>query len=218
MRTMLRFEGIVSACLMACLMLFSGFVAASEEQGAMMKQGMLVAPCFDCHGVDGASTESDVPILAGQPEFFLIDNVMAFQARERPCRETRYRSGDTSRLPTSMCDIVADLSDDDIQIIAGFFFTKQFVSQAQQTDPALVEAGAAVYGEHCAKCHTHGGSNAEDDSSILAGQWMPYLRSALSDFRAGDRIALEEKMQNELDQLNESDIEALVHYFGSQGG
>lgn len=218
MRTTIRPESILSACLVACLVYFPGLVEATDEQGEMMKQGMLVAPCFDCHGVNGVSMESDVPILAGQPDFFFIDNVIAFRARQRPCRETHYRGGDTSRSPTSMCDIVADLSDDDIQIIAAFFSSKQFVSQAQQTDPALVEAGTAVHGEQCARCHTQGGSVAEDDSGILAGQWMLYLRNALNDYRSGVRIALEENMQHQLDQLNESDVEALVHYFGSQGG
>ena len=48
----------------------------------------------------------------------------------------------------------------------------------------------------------------------MAGQWMPYLRNALADFRNGDR-KMPKKMASKMKELNDADIEALLHFYGS---
>lgn len=206
----------MAATVAACLVVFSPAMSAQDQ--VETEASVLVAPCFECHGMMGVSTASDVPVIAGQPAFFFIDNLLAFQREERPCRETRYRAGDVGRPATDMCRIARELSEDQIQIIAEFFAAREFDYRTQETDPALAGAGAQVHERECSRCHTGGGRNPEDDAGILAGQWMPYLRATLQDYRAGQRISLEEAMQNRMDALSETELEQLVHFYGSQGG
>ena len=84
----------------------------------------------------------------------------------------------------------------------------------QKVDPALVEKGKALQNDLCVKCHDKGGSLASDDSGILAGQWMPYIRQALKEYSAGDRPMVK-KMKKKYKKLKDGDTEALIHYFGS---
>ena len=115
-----------------------------------------------------------------------------------------------------MCAVAQDLNEDDIAGIAEFYGSKEFVAAKQEFDADKAAAGAKVHKKLCEKCHADGGSYADDDASILAGQWMPYLEQALADQLSGDRTMLDEKMREKTDQLSEGDGEALIHFYGSQ--
>ena len=82
-------------------------------------------------------------------------------------------------------------------------------------DAEKVAAGAKLYGKNCEKCHDKNGSLADDDSGILAGQWLPYLEYSMQDFRA-DKRDMPKKMRKKVEKLDYSDIEALLQYFASQ--
>lgn len=175
----------------------------------------LVKLCADCHGKDGASTDPNVPIIGGFSAPYTTDSMIAYQEEERPCPESEYLTGDKKGQKITMCDIAKKLDEDEMKKIGEFFAAKPFVRATNQKfDPALAEKGKAVQDDLCVKCHDKGGSLASDDSGILAGQWMPYIRQAMKDYSSGDR-PMTKKMKKKYKKLDDEKIEALIHYFGS---
>ena len=172
--------------------------------------------CDRCHGADGVSAESDVPSIAGISSFILEEYIFEYQDDARACRESRYRSGDLEQPATDMCVVADDLSESDVAAIAEFYGNKEFTSAEQEFDAEKAALGANVHKKLCQKCHSDGGSYADDDASILAGQWMPYLEQALADQISGERTMLDEKMREKTDQLSEDDAESLINFYGSQ--
>lgn len=170
--------------------------------------------CADCHGKDGVSTETDIPKIGGLSKQYILDAMAAYQAKSRPCPASRYRSGDMSRPKTDMCQIAAGLDGAQSARIAAELAAKPFVPATQSTDPAKAALGKRIHETRCEKCHSQGGSSAADDSSILAGQWLPYLKQAFADFRSGMR-PMPKKMKLKIDELTEADIEALLAYYGA---
>ncbi len=186
----------------------------SLAQAADVEQ--LTQICHDCHGEDGLSQHSDVPVLAGQPYTVIEDNLLAFRSGERPCTTTGYRHGDTSRPPTSMCEIAGGLADEEIAALAAHFESLAFVPREQDYDPSRVEAGAAVHEKGgCAACHGERGRQTLAIACRLAGQWKPYLADAFRQIRAGERFA-PQVMKDAIMAFSEEDIENLLHYYASQ--
>ncbi len=175
------------------------------------------AVCADCHGIDGSSTQPDVPIIGGFSALALEEDLFAFKDRVRPCRTSNFRAGAPDRPPTDMCKLSADLSDDEIVQIAAFYASKAFVPAKQKPDPEKAARGEKIHNElKCVLCHGKGGSDPADDAGILAGQWMGYLKIALIDFRARKRW-IPKSMEAKFENLTEQDIEALAHFYGSGG-
>jgi sulfide dehydrogenase cytochrome subunit len=164
----------------------------------------VVADCNGCHGDDGVSQWTDVPTIAGVPEFVHSDALYIFRDEARPCSESQYKQGDTSKPATTMCAVTADLSDDMIDEIAAYYAGLPFVAAKQDFDAALAEAGKAV-----------GGANPEDEAGILAGNMMGYLEAQLADYRAGEREQ-PKKMEEKVSALTDDDVKALVNYYASQ--
>ena len=54
-----------------------------------------------------------------------------------------------------------------------------------------------------------------DEAGRLAGQWMPYLANAVTDFNGGHR-EMPKKMRAKMQELKDRDFEELVHFYGSQ--
>lgn len=174
----------------------------------------VVETCNDCHGDNGISQWSDVPTIAGMPEFVHADALYIYRDRERPCAESEYRLGDTSRPPVSMCDVVADLSDATLDALGAYYFELPFVPAKQDFDASLVNAGKAVHDELCEQCHSDGGANPDDEAGILAGQWTPYLEKTFAEYAAGKREQ-PSKMQDKMAQLDDADVKALLAYYAS---
>jgi len=175
----------------------------------------LIADCNDCHGKDGVSTEKDIPIIAGQSYVVLEDALLVFADDSRPCKESEYRHGDTSRAAVTMCALAARLSEVEIESISEHYAELPFLAATQSFDEALVSRGATVHDRNCEKCHSEGGSLADDDAGILAGQWTPYLRSAIEEFMSEER-AMSKKMAEKMKRVKAEDFEALLHFYASE--
>ena len=63
--------------------------------------------------------------------------------------------------------------------------------------------------------HENNGSSPDEDNAILAGQWTPYLRDQLANFRAGKR-PIDDKMKLRLDKVTKEEEELLLHFYASQ--
>ena len=183
--------------------------AAAADVSAIIKS------CNDCHGNDGVSQWSDVPIISGMPAVVQEDALFTYAEDARPCSESKFRQGDTGRPPTTMCAVAADLSEESIVAIAAHYADLPFVAAKQDFDAALASAGKKVHAEHCDRCHSEGGSNPDDEAGILAGQWMAYLKTTFAQYASGDREQ-SNKMKEKMDLLSADDVTALLHYYASQ--
>ena len=189
-------------------------LALAISAGAWADAGALLQNCADCHGKDGASVESDVPIIGGYSAKYLTDSLTNYRNKARPCPETKYRAGAQKGQTTDMCSTAGKLSDPDIAAIAGELSKKPFVRAKQTADAAKAERGKRIHDAHCVKCHEDGGSSPDDDAGLLAGQWMPYVQHTFEEFKSGQR-PIPKKMKPKFDELTPDDIDALVNYFGN---
>ena len=181
---------------------------ASADIDAMMQE------CNGCHGDNGVSQWSDVPTIAGLAEFVHIDALFIYQDEARPCAESEYRQGDTSRAATTMCAIAADLGEDDIEALAAAYAELPYVKAAQEFDAALAATGKGLHEAQCDRCHSEAGTNADDEAGMLGGQQMGYLRDTFAAYGDGSREQ-PKKMQEKMDALSADDAEALINYYGS---
>lgn len=188
------------------LLLFSS-VSFGDVQSLM--QG-----CNDCHGDNGVSQWTDVPTIAGLAEFVHSDALYIYRDKERPCADSAYRQGDTSRPVTNMCAVAEQLSDDDIDALAAAYAELPYVHAKQEFDAALAEAGKAIHDKSCDRCHSDAGTNVDDEAGMLGGQQLGYLRTTLAEYAAGTRDQ-PEKMQEAISQLSADDVEALLNYYAS---
>ncbi len=198
-----HFLSIFSA-LMVCL---PGLAAADLDA--------LMQGCNDCHGDNGVSKWSDVPTIAGLAAIVHEDALYIYQDEARPCAESKYRQGDTSRPATTMCALAAELSEDDIAELAEAYAELPYVPAKQTFDAGLAAAGEAIHNAECDKCHSEAGMNADDEAGFLGGQQMGYLRNMFAQYLDGSREQ-PGKMKEKIDALSADDIEALVHFYGSQ--
>ncbi len=190
----------------------AAFLAASSayagDLDAMMEN------CNGCHGDNGVSQWTDVPTIAGLPEFMHADALYIYQDEARPCGESEYRQGDTSRPATSMCAITAELSEDDIDALAAAYAELPYVKATQEFDATLAATGEGLHKEHCDRCHSDAGTNPDDEAGMLGGQMMGYLRTTFAQYADGSREQ-PGKMKEKMDALSADDAEALIHYYGS---
>jgi sulfide dehydrogenase cytochrome subunit len=86
---------------------------------------------------------------------------------------------------------------------------------SQKTDAAKVATGEKLYPKNCSKCHDENGTLADDDSGIMASQWLPYLHYSMQDFKAGSR-EMPKKMKKKVDKLSDAELESLLQFFARQ--
>ncbi len=166
---------------------------------------MLAVTCAGCHGPNGASGGPATPTISGfNPEYFM-EVMEGFASGEVPS--------------TIMGRIAKGYSKDEIKKMADYYAKLPFVPAKQNFDPALAKKGAKLHQKYCEKCHSEGGKKPEEDSGILAGQWIPYLHFTMEDFIKGDR-EMTKKMKKKVKKLlakeGDKGIQALMHYWASQ--
>ena len=201
----------IAYALMVGGMLF-GFTVAGGAAAADVAK--LAEGCANCHGKDGANAESDVPNIGGLSVKYFAITMEHYKKKERPCVETKIRSGDKKGTKSDMCQVVKDLSDDDIKQVAQHFAGKKFVRAAQKFDAALAAKGKGIHDKSCEKCHSEAASLADDDAGILAGQKAHYLKEQTEFFLAGKR-PMHKKMEPKLKALSKDEVEAVLHYYAS---
>lgn len=203
MTTKTHIFGSFRLVLFVVLAAFATTTVAQEAGAAPGKAKM----CGSCHGPDGVSKKEMIPTIAGISDVALEDYLYAFREEARACTDAKIKA---------MCaSIKKKLTDEEIQELATYYSALAFTPAVQEFDADKAASGQALHEERCAKCHSDGGGSPGDDASILAGQWMPYLQQSLTLFVSGEREQ-PEAMQAKTSTLSEADVEALVHYYGSQ--
>ncbi len=185
------------------MLLGSVLLLGSSAVMAAPSASMLANTCAGCHGTNGASVGPASPTIAGKSAEYLKE-VMA-----------SYKSGD--RHATIMNRIAKGYTDEEIALMADYYAALPFVSTAekQQLDADKIAAGSKLYKKNCSKCHDENGSLPDDDSGILAGQWLPYMQYTMADFKDG-RSVMPKKMKKKVEKLDDAQIEALLQFFASQ--
>ena len=190
------------------------FGSLLSDKASASDANSLIESCFACHGKDGVSTQTKVPIIAGYSEEYYGFSLHAYQRKERPCIEVEYLAGEKKGLKSDMCEIANNLSDSDIELIGEYFTKQKFVRMPQSYDAELEKKGEAVHISKCDPCHTKAGTSPSDNIGILGGQKMDYLREQIKFVRDGRRFT-SKKMKLKLESLSDADLEAVVHYYGS---
>lgn len=174
----------------------------------------LVQTCNDCHGNNGLSQWQDVPSIAGISSTVIEGALASFKAKENPCPKTGYKQGDTKRPQTDMCAVAGGLSDAQMKDLAAHYSKLPFKPMKQPFDAAKAAAGEKIHKRDCNSCHSDGGRVADDDSSLLGGQPVGYLKAQFAAVKAGKR-EVEKKMKDKIGKLSDADLEALAHYYAS---
>jgi cytochrome c553 len=158
--------------------------------------------CASCHGADGNSRAENIPSLAGQPEAFIMDQLIFMREGVRPVE--------------AMTPFVEDLGDDEIIAVAKHFAELPPQASDEPIDPALVERGAALAERlRCASCHLPSLAGQEQIPR-LAKQRVDYLNQAMKAYRDNTRKGADTIMSATLFGVSDEDIRALAHYAASR--
>lgn len=179
-------------------------LGAAPVSAADAKSEMIANTCAGCHGPDGSSHGPVTPTIASLAKDYFISSMKDFKSGKRAS--------------TVMDRIAKGYSDEEIEGMATYFQTKPFVRTVQKVDPATIKNGKELAKKYCSSCHEEEGKVGEG-VGVLAGQWLPYLQFALSDFLAGKR-ELEKRQKQKFDALiaEQGGVEAfqpILHYYAS---
>ncbi len=183
------------------MLLSSILMLGSTQLMAAPSASMLANTCAGCHGTDGASMGPATPTIAGMSAEYFRTVMKEYQ--------------EDDRASTIMGRIARGYTEAEIALMADLYAGKKFIRAKQNLDSGKVAAGAKLFDKNCSKCHDEFGGLPDDDSGILAGQWLPYLQYAIEDFRAGHR-EMPKKMKKKVTKLNDAEIEAIMQFYASQ--
>jgi cytochrome c553 len=183
-----------------------GLATAAFCAACAYAQGMPLAErlqlCATCHGEDGNSRMANTPSLAGQPEFFVLNQL--FLMREGV------------RRVEVMAPFVNDLSDDDLGALAKYFAQLEPKASDEPVDAELARRGADLaVSLRCSSCHLPSLAG-QDQMPRLAKQRIDYLISTLKSYRDSPRSGADTAMSVAVTGVSDADLTALAHYAASR--
>jgi sulfide dehydrogenase cytochrome subunit len=167
---------------------------------------MLAMGCFGCHGPEGRSQRDAIPSLAGLSEEYFTQVMEA------------YRFG--GRFSTVMGRIALGYGPQETERLARYFSGIEPTPVKQRVKRDLARKGKVLHRHFCRKCHGDPEHPADEDSVLLNGQWMNYLRWTLRDYLVGINqtdAEMTKKLKALVRRHGEPGLEALVHYYGGSG-
>jgi cytochrome c553 len=161
-----------------------------------------IALCASCHGEDGNSRMENIPSLAGQPEFFVLNQLFLMREGVRRIE--------------AMASFVKELKDDELDALSKYFAKLAPKLSNEPLDPELVKRGAEIAAaRRCASCHlpTLAG---QDQMPRLAKQRIDYLIYAMKAIRDSKRSGADTLMSASVAGHSDADLTALAHYAASR--
>jgi cytochrome subunit of sulfide dehydrogenase len=161
--------------------------------------------CARCHGQDGNSEDSDVPLIAGLSARYIDAAMQEYRGGKRECATSKMK-----------CRMAAKWTDEDIVSAAAHYAQFGRVAPEQPFDSALAAKGETIHQDHCASCHTAKTAASSDSqpAGVLNAQWREYLEYALEQYASGGRQQPEE-MRAALEALSEDQKGELLDYYAS---
>jgi cytochrome c553 len=155
--------------------------------------------CAACHGVDGNSTNPQVPSIAGHPPLYIETQLVLFREELRKSEP--------------MAPVVKGMKDAEIVELAGHFSRlPRKVMESGAVDPKLAQrARALAKKNNCNVCHLSDFSG-QNQVPRLAGQREEYLVSEMLAYRDNQRKGGDTIMAASLYGVSDADIRALAHF------
>lgn len=176
----------------------SAWCVATAAAADKLTPAERIEQCATCHGKSGNSEIALTPSLAGQPEFFLVNQLILFREGVRPIEPMR--------------SLVKDLTDDEITTIAQHFAKLAPARTNEQVDQGLAGRGAELAAKlRCGSCHTPTLAG-EEQMPRLAGQRIDYMIAQLKAYRDSTRSGADPLMGNAVAGVPDADLAALAHY------
>ena len=202
----INYRFVISSLFAAYLLVFSGSLVYAADINKLVKV------CTDCHGENGNSKIINSPSIAGMSTEYFAETMQEYKDKTRPAEKLKNKK-------KTMKDVVKKLSDADMVALGEYYTKQKFIPFKQDFDTGKAKAGKKLHRKYCDKCHTEGGSSAEDDAGILAGQPSGYLKYSLGSLASGKR-EMGEKMAKKFKKMQKKEgdaaIDKLVHYYASQ--
>jgi cytochrome c553 len=157
--------------------------------------------CSACHGEDGNSKIDKIPSLAGQPAFFILNQLFLMREGVRKVE--------------AMAPIVKDLKDDDLNTLSQHFAKLEAKRSDEVIDPALAKKGAEIATQRrCGSCHLPSLAG-QDQMPRVARQRIDYLVEVLKSYRDNPRPGADTAMSVPVSGASDADLVALAHYAAS---
>ena len=182
--------------------LAAAFVFSGHVFGQALSVADRIAQCNGCHGADGNSPLPNTPSLAGQPAFFVLNQL--------------YLMREGVRRIEAMAPFVKDLKDGEIDALSKHYAKLVPKPSNEAVDPALVKRGGELaVSLRCGSCHlpTLAG---QDQMPRLARQRIDYMIMSLKEFRDDKRSGADTLMSNVVRGLSDAELAALAHYSASR--
>ncbi len=158
--------------------------------------------CGTCHGEDGNSKMENIPSIAGQPAFFIVNQLILMREKVRSVE--------------AMEPFVKDLKDDEAIALANHFAKLPAKPSNEKADPALVRRGETLVADRrCGSCHLPTLAGQEQIPRIAA-QRIDYLIKSLKEFRDGTRLGADTNMSVPVAGMSDADLAALAHFSASR--
>ncbi len=158
--------------------------------------------CGACHGEDGNSRIENIPSLAGQPAFFVMNQLFLMREGVRKVE--------------AMTALVKDLKDAEMQALAKHFAGLTPRPSGEKIDAELVKRGEALaQAKRCASCHLPSLAGI-DQMPRVAKQRVDYLAYSMKALRDDKRSGADTTMTAVLVGLTDADIMALAHFGASR--
>ena len=188
---------------------------------------MLADTCLGCHGPAGISEGPATPTISGMSELYIIAAMLAYKYDNDEDKVDAIIEADVdledveffARTSTVMNRIAKGYSESEIKTLAKHFADLPFEAADQTVNADQAASGAKLHEAHCEKCHENGGSSAEDDAGVLAGQWVPFLQYTMADFASGDRD-MPKKMKKQMEEAHAASgddaMRDLIQFYANQ--
>ena len=174
-------------------------VTSSFSQGGPLAEKLQL--CGACHGEDGNSKLEKIPSLAGQPAFFVLNQLFLMREGVRKVE--------------AMEPIVKDLKDDDLNNLSQHFAKLEAKRSEEPVDAALAKRGSEIATERrCGSCHLPNLAGQEQ-MPRLARQRIDYLIATLKSYRDSPRPGADTAMSAAIAGATDADLTALAHYAAS---
>jgi cytochrome c553 len=161
-----------------------------------------IETCNACHGDDGNSKMENIPSLAGQPAFFIVNQLILMREQVRPVE--------------AMEPFVKDLKDEEAVALADHFAKLPSKSSDEKIDAALAKRGEQISNaKRCISCHA-ANLGGQEQIPRIAKQRIDYLVKSLKEFRDGTRPGADTNMSVPVAGLSDAELAALAHYAASR--
>jgi cytochrome c553 len=174
-------------------------VPASAQSGPLAEKIQL---CSACHGEDGNSKMEKTPSLAGQPAFYILNQLFLMREGVRKVE--------------AMAPIVKDLKDADLDALSKHYAAQAPKRSDESYDRALSGRGAAIAAERrCTSCHLQTLAG-QDQIPRINKQRIDVLIDVLKSYRDNPRAGADTAMSAPVAGMSDADIQALAHYLWSK--